>query len=156
MEEVEEFGQLKGAEIRKAKEVLAFEATRIIHGDAEAEKARVASKALFISVSDNLSMEGSVTATVNEDDSMPTTFIEKSKFVKGIPAFKLFETSSLCTSGSEARRLIEQGGAYINGKRIEKFDLLVTLQDFNEKTSILLRTGKKKFHRIKILDKNQK
>jgi len=155
MEEIQEkYGKLEGADLRKAKEALADAATEIVHGKEETEKARTASKALFISVSDSISFEGSVTLAVNAEDSIPTTFIEKSKFIEGIPAFKLFETSSVCTSGSEARRLIEQGGAYINGKRVDKFDLLVTLEDFNEKTSVLLRTGKKKFHRIKIVDNN--
>ena len=141
MEEVEEYGKLKGAEIRKAKEILAFEAAKIIHGEEEASKAKAASKALFLKEE-------------ADEGSIPTTYLDKKEFIQGIPIFKLFETTKLSTSGSEARRLIEQGGAYINDRRVEKFDLLVTLQDFNEKTGVLLRAGKKKFHRIKILDKN--
>lgn len=139
MEEVEEYGKLRGAEIRKAKEILAFEATKIVHGEEEASKARAASKALF-------SKEKA------DEDSIPTIHLGKNEFVQGIPIFKLFETTSLSTSGSEARRLIEQGGGYLNEKRVEKFDLMVTLEDFNEKGEVLLRAGKKKFHRIKILD----
>jgi len=62
-----------------------------------------------------------------------------------IPAFKLFhEVAGLCASGSEARRLIEQGGAYINSKKVEKFDELIALED-----NMLLRAGKKKYKRIK-------
>ena len=141
MEEVEEYGKLRGAEIRKAKEILAFEATKIVHGEEEASKARAASKALF-------SKEKA------DEDSIPTIHLGKKEFVQGIPIFKLFETTSLSTSGSEARRLIEQGGGYLNEKRVEKFDLMVTLEDFNEKGEVLLRAGKKKFHRIKILDNN--
>ncbi len=141
MEEVEEYGKIRGAEIRKAKEILAFEATKIVHGEEEASKARAASKALF---SKEKADEGSI----------PTTHLGKKEFVQGIPIFKLFETTNLSTSGSEARRLIEQGGGYLNERRVEKFDLLVTLEDFNEKGEVLLRAGKKKFHRIKILDNN--
>ena len=141
MEEVEEYGKIRGAEIRKAKEILAFEATKIVHGEEEARKARAASKALF---SKEKADEGSI----------PTTHLGKKEFVQGIPIFKLFETTNLSTSGSEARRLIEQGGGYLNEKRVEKFDLMVTLEDFNEKGEVLLRAGKKKFHRIKILDNN--
>jgi tyrosyl-tRNA synthetase len=151
MEEVKEYGNLKGADLRKAKEALAFEATQIVHGEEEAEKARSASRRLFVSVSGSVSMQGSV---MNAEDSIPTTFIEKNKFIEGIPAFKLFETTSLCTSGSESRRLIEQGGGYLNNKKVDKFDLLIKLDDFNEKNEILLRAGKKKFHRIRILDKS--
>ena len=68
--------------------------------------------------------------------------------------FKLFETTSLCASSSEARRLIEQGGGYLNNKKVDKFDLVIKLDDFNERDEILLRAGKKKFHRIKITKKN--
>jgi len=153
VEEVEEYGNLKGADLRKAKEILAFEATEIVHGKEEAEKARAASRALFISVSDSISLSDSVTVMTVED-SIPTTIVEKQKFIKGIPIFKLFETTGLSSSSSEARRLIEQGGGYLNNKKVSKFDFLVTLDDFTEKNEILLRAGKKKFHRIKILDKN--
>ena len=140
MEEVEEYGELKGADIREAKDVLAFEATKIVHGEEEAKKARTASRALF-------------SKEETDEDLIPTTYLEKEKFIRGIPIFKLFEVSSLCTSGSEARRLIEQGGAYVNNKRVDQFDLAIKLDDF-EGGGILLRAGKKKFHRIKILDKS--
>jgi tyrosyl-tRNA synthetase len=153
MEEVEEYGKLKGADLRKAKEKLAVEATKIVHGEEEAEKARSASRTLFISVSDSISMQGSVAAKVNADDSIPTTFMEKEKFSGGIPVFKLFEATNLCASGSEARRLIEQGGAYINNKKVNKFDEFIKQEDFDPSGAVLLRAGKKKFHRIKILDK---
>jgi tyrosyl-tRNA synthetase len=143
MKEVEEYGKLKGAELRKAKEVLAFEATEIVHGKEEAEKARNASRALFISVP-----EGDA-----ERESIPTTVMERQRFVEGIPAFKLFEMSGLCGSSSEARRLIEQGGGYLNKERVDKFDLVIKVSNFNQKDEILLRAGKKKFHRIKLLDK---
>jgi tyrosyl-tRNA synthetase len=149
MEEVEEYGKLKGADLREAKETLAFKATEIVHGKEEAEKARAASRALFVSVSDSISISDRVTE-MTVDDSIPTTFMEKEKFLEGIPAFKLFETTSLCASGSEARRLVEQGGAYIKNKKINKFDDLVKLEDFDSNGTISLRVGKKKYHRIKL------
>jgi tyrosyl-tRNA synthetase len=153
MEEIQEkYGKLEGADLREAKEALAYEATKIVHGEAEAQKAKAASKRLFVSVSGGLSMQGSV--ITNDEDSTPTTFIEKEKFIEGVPMFKLFETTSLCSSSSEARRLIEQGGAYINNKKVNKFDDLVKQEDFDLNSTLLLRAGKKKFHRIKILDKN--
>jgi tyrosyl-tRNA synthetase len=152
MEEVEDYGKLQGSDIRKAKEILAFEATKIVHGEEETLKARDASRALFISVSGSIVTHGASEAQV--DDSIPTKVMERKEFIQGIPIFKLFEVTSLCSSGSEARRLIEQGGAYLDRKRIDKFDYLVTIAEFSEKNEILLRAGKKKFHRIKILDKN--
>ena len=139
MEEVEEYGKLQGADIRRAKEILAFEAAQTVHGEEEAKKARAASRALF-------------QKEETDEDLIPTTFLEMEKLIQGIPIFKLFEMTSLCTSGSEARRLIEQGGGYLNNKRVDKFDLLIKLDDFKG-DGILLRAGKKKFHRIKLLDK---
>jgi tyrosyl-tRNA synthetase len=142
MEEVREYGKLKGAEIRKAKEALAFEATKIVHGQEEAEKARDASKFLFSE------MEA-------REDAIPTTFIEREKIIEGIPIFKLFEISGLSKSSSEARRLILQGGGYLNKKRIDQFDQIITLNDFNDRGEILLRAGKKKFHRIKLIENKE-
>jgi len=160
MGEVEEYGELKGADIRKAKEVLAFEATKIVHGEEEAEKARNASRAVFGKGHIKLPPseiygEGRQIAE-SDDDAIPTTPISVDRFIEGIPAFKLFETASLCASGSEARRLIEQGGAYINDRRVEKYDELIKLENVSPKNNTLkLRAGKKKFHRIKILDKTE-
>ena len=141
MEEVKRCGDLKGAGIREAKEILAFEATKIVHGEEESKRAMDASRALF-------SDQG------GDEESIPTKYMDRKDFIQGIPIFKLFEITNLCSSGSEARRLIEQGGAYLDRKRIDKFDYLVTLAEFSEKNEILLRAGKKKFHRIKILDKD--
>ena len=84
---------------------------------------------------------------------IPTTFIDRKKLDEGIPVFKLFEATGLCSSGSEARRLIEQGGGYLNNKKVDKFDILIKLDDIDKKDEILLRAGKKKFHRIKLSKK---
>jgi len=137
MEEVEEYGKLKGADLRKAKEILAFETTKIVHGEEEAKKAQEASRALF-------------SGEERDEDLIPTTHIEKERFTRGIPIFKLFEETGLCASSSEARRLIEQGGGYFNKKRVDQIDLVITLNDLDHKGEASLRAGKKKFHRIKI------
>jgi tyrosyl-tRNA synthetase len=153
MEEIQgKYGKLEGADLREAKEELANNATEIVHGKEEAEKARKTSRGVFVIPAPKFHGEGSQT-TKPEEDSLPTTAIDKAKIIEGIPAFKLFETAGLCASGSEARRLIEQGGAYINNKKVNKFDDLVKQEDFDLNGALLLRAGKKKFHRIKILDK---
>jgi tyrosyl-tRNA synthetase len=140
MEEVEEYGELKGADLRKAKEILAFEAAKIVHGEKEATKARNASKALF-------------SKEAGDEDAIPTRYMEKEKFIEGIPVFKLFEITSLCSSGSEARRLIEQGGGYLNGRRLEDPSLVITIDDFKgNNNTIQLTAGKKKFHRVKVIE----
>jgi len=153
MEEVKEYGRLKGSDLRTAKEVLAFEATKIVHGEEEAEKARNTSRNIFGRAKltlPTLETHGTGTTGEPDGDSIPATLMDKEKFLEGIPAFKLFEITSLCASGSEARRLIEQGGAYINNRRIDKFDEPIKLEDFDSNGTISLRVGKKKYHRIKL------
>jgi tyrosyl-tRNA synthetase len=150
MEKIREYERLKGAELRTAKRVLAFEATKIVHGEEKARKAEAAARALFVSPSDGQVDQTSGEPPVSATGGLPTTVLGKELFSKGVPIFKLFEMTGLCASGSEARRLIEQGGAYLDRERVDKFDLVVTLRDFSSRDEILLRAGKKKFHRIKI------
>jgi tyrosyl-tRNA synthetase len=133
MERVRELGRLTGADIRRAKEELAFEATRILHGEAAAREARDASHKLF--------GKGVVT------DAIPTTEIGAPELDNGIPAPELFQQVGLCRSRSEARRLIQQGGAYVNEVPVEDVDALITAEDLSDGL-ILLRAGKKRYHRI--------
>jgi tyrosyl-tRNA synthetase len=146
IEEVKEYGKLEGADLRKAKEVLALEATKIVHGEEEAEKARNASRSIFLMKGEIPSLAGGFAAgQIPEDDGVPTEYVLGERLGEEIPAFKLFfETVNLCASGSEARRLIEQGGAYVNNRKIEQFDELIRLED-----NMLIRVGKKKYKRIK-------
>ena len=135
MDEVRRLGSLEGEEIRKAKEVLAYEATALCHGRDEAEKARSASRELFgeaVSVSSG---------------SVPTFVIGAEDLEQGIPAYMLFEKGRLCKTRSEARRLISQGGGYVNDQRIEKFDRIIGSHDMKE-GSIVLRAGKKRYLRV--------
>ncbi len=136
MEEVRCLGALGGADLRKAKEVLAFEATKLVHGDGEAEKAREASRSLFCG-------DGPV-----DLDSVPAFEVEVSRLEEGIPAFILFADSGIVKSRGEARRLVQQGGAYVNGRRIDQFDEAVSAADLRG-GCLLLRAGKKKYIRVK-------
>jgi tyrosyl-tRNA synthetase len=133
MERVRELGSLTGADTRRAKEVLAFEATRILHGDAAADEAREASRKLF--------GRGVVT------DAVPATEIDARELEQGIAVPELFQRVGLCSSRSEARRLIQQGGAYINEEPVGSVDDLVTAEHLGGGV-ILLRAGKKRFHRV--------
>lgn len=153
MEEIQEkYGKLEGADLRKAKEDLAYEATKIVHGEEEANKAQNTSRRSFGS-GRFIAPTSTISGESYSEDSLPTTVMKREEFSEGIPIFKLFEKTSLCASGSAARRLIEQGGAYLNEERVETFDQPVTLRFFSGNNEILLRAGKKKFHRIRILDK---
>lgn len=134
MEEVRALGQLEGAKIRRAKEVLAFETTRITHGVEAAREAQAASRALF----------GGGEGTM---EGVPTTSLSASELASGIPASQLFALVGLAASRGEARRLIQQGGAYVNGAKVEAVDQMVTPQELVE-GALFLRAGKKKYHRI--------
>jgi len=120
--------------IQKIKEVLAFEATKITHGQDAAQKAREGAQALFKGDAGNL-------------DSVPTTEIDVSRLKEGIPAFIIFEETKLSGTRSEARRLIKDGGGYVNNVRVKSFDEIINESHLKE-NRILLRAGKKKYHRI--------
>jgi tyrosyl-tRNA synthetase len=136
-EDIRRFASLKGAEIRQAKEVLAYEATRLCHGADEAEMTRNAARLLF----------GESTAVSSE--SVPTYSLEPGELEKGIPAYLLFERSGLCKTRGEARRLISQGGGYANDVRIETFDQILDPDDMVDE-AILLRAGKKRYLKITV------
>jgi tyrosyl-tRNA synthetase len=136
-EEVRRLGSAQGEAIRQAKEVLAFETTALCHGRDEAEKARSAAKQLF-------GAEGS-----SEPDSVPTFSVNVRDMGQGIPAYLLLEKIGLCKTRGEARRLIAQGGGYLNGRRIETFDQLISPEDATD-GSLLLRVGKKRYLRVSI------
>ncbi len=135
MEEIERLGALEGADIRKAKETLAYETTKLCHGQGEADKARLASRQLFQKDASGFS------------ESVPTYAIGQDELAQGIPAYILFEKVGLSRTRSEARRLIAQGGGYVNQQRIAAFDQVIALKDLVE-DSILLRGGKKRYLRV--------
>jgi tyrosyl-tRNA synthetase len=135
IDEVRRLSRLKGADIRKAKETLAYETTKLCHGQQAAQMAREASQELF----------GSEKAVHSE--ATPCYRISREELDRGIPAYILFEKTGLCRTRAEARRLIAQGGGYLNGQRIQTFDQLVNSEGL-ENGSLLLRAGKKRYLRI--------
>jgi tyrosyl-tRNA synthetase len=139
MEKVRKLASLEGAEIRQAKEILAYEATRLCHGVNEAEKARNASRQLF----------GEKSVASSKSGSIPTYALEHEELENGIPAYQLFERGGLCKTRGEARRLISQGGGYANDRKIETFDQVLDLSDMVN-DAILLRAGKKRHLKITV------
>ena len=135
MDEVRRLGALEGAEINKAKEVLAYEVTKIVHGEEEAKKAQTAAKAMFVS------------GGANED--APTFEYEADKLAEGIDILTMLVDSKLCTTRSDARRMVQQGGVSVNGKKVDAIDATFGKADFDDKNRILLKKGKKKFCQIK-------
>jgi tyrosyl-tRNA synthetase len=138
MEEIKRLESLEGSDIRQAKRVLALEATRITHGEKEAQEAQAAAVAAF----------GSGKEKSEQDmEAMPTTFISSARLTEGISPMEIFAEVGLTNSRGEARRLIKQGGLYVNDQRVVSLDDVL-----NEKSltpdGILLRAGKKKYHRL--------
>ncbi|MFW5908797.1 MAG: tyrosine--tRNA ligase [Desulfosalsimonas sp.] len=152
-QEVREVEGLKDAELNNAKAVLAYEATKLAHGSREAEKAHQAAASVFgqRQIPDSLLPSSDIPrkAGTEKGADVPTSGIKKSELEAGIPVFRLYKIIGLTDSASAARRLIKQGGAYINGRRIEDQDYLVTEHDF-ENNELLLRAGKKKYHKIRM------
>jgi tyrosyl-tRNA synthetase len=155
MNEIHKIQELKDAELNMAKAILAYEATLLAHGREDAMKAYKAAASMF--GSKKISAEILPSSTIPREDatlddmSVPHSFMDKAQLEDGIPAFKVFNMTGLAKSGGAARRLIEQGGAYINGDRIDTSDYMVTTAIFIE-GCILLRAGKKRYHKI-LLDK---
>lgn len=154
MEEINEAKQLGGAEINSAKAVLAFEATRLAHGEEAAVKAYTAAAGIFGSrqVPREILPGSTIPRKIgqaDDDSSVPSATIDRADLEKGIPLFKLYLSAGLAGSGGEARRLIAQGGAYMNGNRVESENYIVTPSDI-QNHEITLRAGKKKYCKIKI------
>jgi tyrosyl-tRNA synthetase len=153
MSEIDATAQLAGADLNSAKAVLAFEATLLAHGEDEALKAHQAASGVFGKrvVPDQILPSSTIPrrTAASSDAAVPHTNIAAADLQDGIPVFKLFLMTGLTKSGGAARRLIEQGGAYLNGKRVQAHDYMVNLRDI-EAGEILLRSGKKRFHKIKV------
>lgn len=161
MNEIREVEKLEGADLNHAKFILAYEATKLCHGDAEAAKAFHSATANFgsrvipasILISSDIPRGGAADSADTSgqihvhDDTTPSTIMHASELKNGISIFKLYHQVGLSPSGSAARRLIHQGGAYINGNRVDSEDYLVTSNDVAN-GEILLRAGKKKFFKI--------
>ncbi|MEA5083392.1 MAG: tyrosine--tRNA ligase [Lachnospiraceae bacterium] len=135
MEEVRRLGALKDSEINKAKEVLAFELTKIVHNEEEATKAQQAARALF---------EGGAAG-----GSIPETEISTAEFGEGMDILTMLTTVGLCASRAEGRRLVQQGGLKMNDAKVESFDIVVKKDDFKNGI-IMLQKGKKVFHQVKL------
>ena len=153
MNEIKDVETLEGADLNSAKAVLAFEATLLAHGKEAAEKAYNAAVSMFGSrpVSKDILPSSTIPRSDADitDAAVPHSLMDEAQIKEGIPAFKLFHQVGLANSGGAARRLIEQGGAYINDTRLESGDYTVTEKDVLN-MEILLRAGKKRYHKIKM------
>ena len=135
MEEVRRLGALKDSAINEAKEVLAYETTKLVHGKEEADKALEAARAIF---SSNASSANA-----------PTTIVNKQDLENGINILELLKLTNLTPSNAEGRRLIQQGGVTVNEEKITDTNFVVDISMMKDDV-IMIRKGKKVFHQVKI------
>ena len=137
LEEIAELEKLEGAELNKAKEILAFETTKLIHGEEEAIKAQQAARSLFAGGADS--------------ENIPTTEFNDSDFTEGkINILDLLVKAGLAPSKSEARRNVQQGGVSIDGEKITDVNAEIAAEDIRAKGDIVAKRGKKAFRKIKM------
>ncbi len=133
IEEIQAMESWQGSELNKAKEILAFELTQLIHGTEEAQKAKEASAALF--------------AGGANTENMPTTVLAEEDFADGsIDILSLLVKAGMTTSKSEARRAVEQGGVSVNGEKVADVKAMYQKPAFGEE--FILKKGKKSFMKI--------
>ncbi len=136
LEQIDEMDKWEGSQLNKAKEILAYELTKLVHGEEEAEKAQQAAKALFGGGADS--------------ENMPSTALCAEDFTNGVVGIiDILVKSGLAKSRGEARRLIEQGGVSLNDEKVKSFDTTVSAQELAEKPAVI-KKGKKIFHKITI------
>jgi len=135
VEEIDAMDQWEGSQLNRAKEILAYELTKLVHGEAEAEKAQETAKRLFTGA--------------GEAEHMPATVLTDAQFDGGkIGILNLLTACGLCASNGEARRLVQQGGVTVNDKKPEVSDVF-DRDDFSG-DGIVIKKGKKIFHRAQI------
>ncbi|MBR6425759.1 MAG: tyrosine--tRNA ligase, partial [Oscillospiraceae bacterium] len=131
LEEIEAMDAWEGSQLNRAKEILAFELTKLVHGEEEAKKAEEAARALF---------------SGGADADMPTTEVPADKLKDGvIGILDLMVTCGLAASNSEARRLVQQGGVFVNDEKVPAISVTFSADDL--KAGLKLRKGKKIFHK---------
>jgi tyrosyl-tRNA synthetase len=133
LDEIKRLAALQEAELREAKRILAYEATLITHGEAEAMAAEEAAQAAFAGGGDLA--------------AMPTTMLPRARLENGLGVLEIFAEVGLTKSRGDARRMLQQGGIYVNDTRVDQIDATLTPTDITQ-DGILLRTGKKKYHRL--------
>ena len=132
LEQIDEMDKWEGSQLNRAKEILAFELTKLVHGEEEAQKAEDAAKALF--------------ATGGSDENMPTTELGEDKLTDGrISILDLMLACELIPSKGEGRRLVQQGGVMVNDQKVASIDESFTGEQLRE--GLKIRKGKKVFHK---------
>jgi len=152
IDEVRKLGSLDGSLINRAKEILAYEVTANNHGHEEAAKAYLASVKAFGQADPQGQIKTSsriAKLAADKSQDVPTTKLPLNQFKDGLGALDLFILAGLAKSKGEARRLIRQGGAYVNGQRIKQEDQTFSQTDLDD-GALTLRAGKKRYHCLRV------
>ncbi len=156
MEEIRQIRGLSDAELNMAKAVLAFEATAITHGQEAAEASWRASVTAFHTKPVAASLFPSCKIprflAPTDIDGIPSLKKSREELEAGIPAFELFYEAQVCSSKGEARRVLSQGGGYVNDRQLTEFAEIITMNDLNERGEIVLRKGKKSHFVVTLSD----
>ncbi len=150
MDEVRHLGKLQPPQINRAKEILAFEATKITHGleaAVEAFKASVNQFGLADPDGKIPTVSEIANVEIQPSENLPTITLMQRELEAGMGVITLFVKSGLCSSNSDARRLIQQNGAYINEKAVTDLNAIIT-PAFLENSALILRAGKKRYKRV--------
>ena len=132
LEQIDEMDKWEGSQLNRAKEILAFELTKLVHGEEEAQKAEAAAKALFAGGSD--------------DSNMPTTELTEDQLTDGsIAILDLMLACKLVPSKGEGRRLVQQGGVMVNEEKVSSIDASFTAEQLRQ--GLKIRKGKKVYHK---------
>ncbi len=135
LEQIDEMDKWEGSQLNRAKEILAYELTALVHGEEEAKKAEESAKALFGAGGSNA--------------NMPMSVLTDADFENGsINVLSMLVTTGLCPSRGEARRLVQQGGVMVDDVKVASIDESLARERF-EGEGIIVRKGKKVFHRVK-------
>ena len=135
LEQIDEMDKWEGSQLNKAKELLAYELTKLVHGEEEANKAETAARALFGGAGDSA--------------DMPTTELTDADFENGsINILSLLVAAGLCPSRGEARRLVQQGGVAVNDEKVDSIDAAFARELFAG-DGVIVRKGKKVFHKVR-------
>ena len=135
LEQIDEMDKWEGSQLNRAKEILAYELTALVHGEEEAKKAEESAKALFGAGGSNA--------------NMPTSTLTDADFENGnINVLSMLVATGLCPSRGEARRLVQQGGVTIDDVKVASIDESLARERF-EGEGVIVRKGKKVFHRVK-------
>ncbi|MCI5994451.1 MAG: tyrosine--tRNA ligase [Blautia sp.] len=135
LEEIDAMNDWEGSQLNRAKEILAYELTKLVHGEEEARKADEAAKAIFVGG--------------GKSQNMPTTTYAKAELDEGKDLITLLVDTTLAKNRSEARRLIQQGGVSVNEEKVTDISRKFTTADFDADGALVIKKGKKGYHQIK-------